>query len=125
MSGPTAVELSRFGRRYPAVGRAVVSIVCAATAPFADPPAGVGLAVAAAVVIVVWHLVLLALMLPERPGCRWFGRVFAVDIVAKCLLCLAQPLLVAPHLLATSRRSAPPMRPPSIGRGTVTTFAAG
>jgi hypothetical protein len=98
----TAAELSRFGRRYPAVGRAVVSVVCAVTAPFADPPAGVGLAVAAAVVVVAWHLVLLALMLPERPGCRWFGRVFAVDIVAKCLLCLAQPLLVAPHLLAAS-----------------------
>ena len=100
--GTTTAELSRFGRRYPAVGRAVVSLVCAATAPFADPPAGSGVAVAAAVVVVVWHVVLLVVLLPERPAFRWFGWIFTVDIVAKCLLCLAQPLLVAPHLLAAS-----------------------
>ena len=100
--GTTTAELSRFGRRYPAVGRAVVSVVCAATAPFAGPPAGTGLAVAAAVVVVVWHVVLLVVLLPERPGFRWFGWIFTVDIVAKCLLCLAQPLLVDPHLLAAS-----------------------
>jgi len=100
--GATTAELARFGRRYPAMARAVVSIVCAATAPFAGPPGGSGLAAVAAAVVVAWHLLLLVVLLPDRPGFRWFGAIFAVDITSKCLLCLAQPLLVAPQLQTAS-----------------------
>ena len=100
--GPTTAELARFGRRYPAVGRGVVSVVCATTAPFADPPVGSGITAVVAAVVIAWHLLLLAVLLPDRPGFRWSGAIFAVDIVSKCLLCLSQPLVVAPHLQVAS-----------------------
>ena len=55
---PVTRALRRFGRRYPAVGRAAVSVLCALASPFAMPPRGVGLAVAAAAAVVVWNLAL-------------------------------------------------------------------
>jgi hypothetical protein len=98
-----AAQLQRFGRTYPAVGRAVVSVICAATAPFTGPPIGVGITAAIAVGVVAWHLALLVILLPVRPVFRKVGWVYAVDVPAKCVLCLAQPLFVAPELLATAR----------------------
>ena len=56
---PVTRALRRFGRRYPAVGRAAVSVLCAAAGPFAAPPQGVGFAVAAALTVVVWNLSLI------------------------------------------------------------------
>src|SRR5919107_2523163 len=99
----TTAQLQRFGRTYPAVGRAVVSVVCAATAPFAGPPVGFGITALVAVGVVAWHLALLVILLPVRPALRGFGLLYGVDAAAKCVLCLAQPLFVAPELLATWR----------------------
>jgi hypothetical protein len=99
----TTAQLQRFGRTYPAVGRAAVSVVCAAAAPFAGAPVGAGITAVVAVGVVAWHLALLVILLPVRPTSRGFGWVYAVDVPAKCVLCVAQPLFVAPELLATSR----------------------
>jgi Histidine kinase-, DNA gyrase B-, and HSP90-like ATPase len=98
----TTAQLQRFGRRYPAVGRAAVSVVCATAAPFANPPAGIRVAVAAAVFVVGWNLVLLALLLPDRPGRPRHAWAYGVDVTLKVGLCLAQPLLVDPQLLVRS-----------------------
>jgi len=99
---PVTRALRRFGRRYPAVGRAAVSVLCAAAGPFAAPPQGVGFAVAAALTVVVWNLAYLWLLLPDGRPERWYRWTCAVDAVLLCGLCLAQPLLVDPARLAAS-----------------------
>ena len=99
---PVTRALRRFGRRYPAVGRAAVSVLCAAAGPFAAPPQGVGFAVAAALTVVVWNLAYLWLLLPDGRPEPWYRWTCAVDAVLLCGLCLAQPLLVDPTRLAAS-----------------------
>jgi hypothetical protein len=101
--------LRRFGRRYPAVGRAAVSVLCAAAGPFAAPPQGVGFAVVAALTVVVWNLVYLWVLLPDGRRERWYRRTCVVDAVLLCGLCLAQPLLVDPARLDASLGWVSPM----------------
>ena len=95
-AAPATRGLRRFGRRYPAVGRAAVGVLCAVASPFSLPPRGPGLAVAAASAVVVWNLVYLAALLPDGRSCRLYRAVCAVDVVLVCGLCLAQPVLVDP-----------------------------
>ena len=73
---PVTRALRRFGRRYPAVGRAAVSVLCALASPFAMPPRGAGLAVAVAAAVVAWNLRYLWMLLPD--GRSW--RRYRVDI---------------------------------------------
>jgi signal transduction histidine kinase len=99
---PVTRGLRRFGRRYPAVGRAAVSVLCAPAGPLAAPPQGVGFAVAAAVTVVVWNGVYLWMLLPDGRRERQYRTTCVVDAVLMCGLCLAQPLLVDPARLAAS-----------------------
>ena len=96
------MQLRRFGRRYPATGRGVVSVLCALAGPFAAPPQGVGFAAAAAVTVVVWNLLYLVMVLPDGRSPARLMVAYAVDLVLLCGLCLAQPLLVDPALLVAS-----------------------
>ena len=95
--------LRRFGRRYPAVGRVAVGVLCAAAGPFAAPPLGVGLATAVALSVVAWNLVYLRILLPDGRPERRYRWTYGVDAVLMCGLCLAQPLLVEPARLAASQ----------------------
>lgn len=94
--------LRRFGRRYPAVGRASVGVLCAAAGPFAAPPRGVGFATAVALSVVAWNLVYLRMLLPDGRTEQRYRWTCGVDAVLMCGLCLAQPLLVEPARLAAS-----------------------
>jgi hypothetical protein len=98
----TTAQLRRFGRRYPVTGRAVVAVLCAVTAPFAAPPAGVAATVAVAVGVIGWNLAYLALVLPDGRSPRLLRWLCAVDVALVCGLCLAQPALVDPALLVAS-----------------------
>jgi signal transduction histidine kinase len=93
---PVTRALRRFGRRYPAVGRAAVSVLCALASPFAMPPRGAGLAVAAAAAVIAWNLLYLWMLLPDGRSCRRYRATFAVDVTLVCALCLANPVLVDP-----------------------------
>lgn len=95
--------LRRFGRRYPAVGRVAVGVLCAAAGPFAAPPLGVGFATAVALSVVAWNLVYLRILLPDGRPERLYRWTYGVDAVLMCGLCLAQPLLVEPARLAASQ----------------------
>lgn len=106
---PVTRALRRFGRRYPAVGRAVVSILCAAAGPFAAPPQGVGIAVVAVLTVVVWNLAYLWVLLPDGRRERRYRTTCVVDAVLLCGLCLAQPLLVDPARLDASLGWVSPM----------------
>ena len=106
---PVTRALRRFGRRYPAVGRAAVSMLCALAGPFAAPPQGVGVAVAAASTVVVWNLAYLWMLLPDGRPPRQYRWTCAVDVVLLCGLCLAQPLLVDPARLDASLGWVSPM----------------
>jgi hypothetical protein len=108
-STPTTDGLRRFGRRYPAVGRVIVSVLCAAAGPFAAPPEGAGIATAAAVFVVVWNLGYLAMVLPDGHGRGRLVGTLTADLVLLCGLCLAQTLLVDPALLAASLGWVSPM----------------
>src|SRR5689334_12997290 len=88
--------LQRFGRRYPAVGRAAVAVLCAATSPFAMPPSGAGVAAAVATAVVAWNLLYLRILLPDGRSCGRYRATCAVDAVLICGLCLAKPVLVDP-----------------------------
>ena len=101
--------LRRFGRRYPAVGRAAVGVLCAAAGPFAAPPQGVGFATAVALSVVAWNLVYLRILLPDGRPERRYRWTYGVDAVLMCGLCLAQPLLVEPARLAASLGWVSPM----------------
>ncbi|MCE0763166.1 hypothetical protein LWC35_09620 [Pseudonocardia kujensis] len=90
----TSALLDRFALRYAAGARALVGMLMAVAAPFADPPAGPALCGAVAVVLFGWSVAYLYLM-RTRPR----ARVWVVDVAAMCALCLAQPLLVDPALL--------------------------
>jgi signal transduction histidine kinase len=98
----TTAELRRFGRRYPAVGRAVVAALCAVAGPFAMPPAGVGVATAVAAGVVAWNVLYLAMLLPDGHGRARLVTACTVDLVLVCALCLAEPLLVDPGLQLAS-----------------------
>jgi signal transduction histidine kinase len=106
---PVTRALRRFGRRYPAVGRAVVGALCAVAGSFAAPPQGVGVAVAAALTVVGWNLAYLWMLLPDGRPQRWYWWTCVVDAVLLCGLCLAQPLLVDPARLAASLGWVSPM----------------
>ena len=93
---PVTGGLRRFGRRYPAVGRAAVGVLCAVASPFAMPPRGLGLAVAAAAAVVAWNLAYLWALLPDGRACRCYRATCVVDVVLVCGLCLAKPVLVDP-----------------------------
>jgi signal transduction histidine kinase len=95
-AAPVSRGLRRFGRRYPAVGRAAVGVLCAAASPFSLPPRGPVFAVAVASAVVVWNLVYLAALLPDGRSCRLYRAVCAVDVFLVCGLCLAKPVLVDP-----------------------------
>jgi signal transduction histidine kinase len=99
---PVTRALRRFGRRYPAVGRAAVSALCALAGPFAAPPQGFGVAVAAALTVVGWNVAYLWMLLPDGRPQRWYRWTCVVDAVLLCGLCLGQPLLVDPARLAAS-----------------------
>jgi hypothetical protein len=101
--------LRRFGRRYPAVGRAAVGVLCAAAGPFAAPPQGVGFATAVALSVVAWNLFYLRILLPDGRPERRYRWMYGVDAVLMCGLCLAQPLLVEPARLAASQGWVSPM----------------
>ena len=101
VDAPTTAGIRRFGRRYPAVGRAAVGALCAVAAPFAAPPEGLGTAALVAACVVAWNAVYLALLLPDgRPRGR--AAVYAVDLALICGLCLAAPLLADPELQSVS-----------------------
>lgn len=90
----TAALLDRFALRYAAGARALVGMLMALAAPFADPPAGPMVCGVVAAALCGWsiaHLVLLRV----RPR-AWVG---VADVAVMCALCLAQPLLVDPALL--------------------------
>jgi len=106
---PVTRALRRFGRRYPAVGRAAVSVLCAAAGPFAAPPQGFGFAVAVALTVFVWNLLYLWMLLPDGRSRRQYRWTCVVDAVLLCGLCLAQPLLVDPARLAASLGWVSPM----------------
>ncbi len=91
---PVTRGLRRFGRRYPAVGRAAVGVLCAVASPFATPPGGLGLAVATAAAVVMWNLAYLWALLPDGRACRFYRATWVVDVVLVCGLCLAKPVLV-------------------------------
>ena len=93
---PVTHELRRFGRRYPAVGRAAVSVLCALASPFAMPPGGAALAVAVAAAVVAWNLLYLWMLLPDGRSAGRYRATFAVDVSLVCALCLAKPVLVDP-----------------------------
>ncbi len=93
---PITLGLRRFGRRYPAVGRAAISVLCAAAGPFAAPPQGVGVAIAVAVAVVGWNLAYLWVLLPDGRPERWYRWTYAVDAAFVCALCVAKPVLVDP-----------------------------
>lgn len=95
--------LRRFGRRYPAVGRAAVGVLCAAAGPFAAPPRGVGFATAVALSVIAWNLVYLRILLPDDRPERRYRWTYGADAVLMCGLCLAQPLLVEPARLVASQ----------------------
>ena len=63
---PVTRALRRFGRRYPAVGRAAVGVLCALASPFAMPPRGAGLTVAVAAAVVAWNLLYLWIAAARR-----------------------------------------------------------
>lgn len=88
--------LRRFGRRYPAVGRAAVSVLCAAASPFARPPYGVGLAALVALAVVAWNVLYLRVLLTDGLSRRRYQVMYAVDVALVCGLCLAIPVLVDP-----------------------------
>ncbi|WP_051737642.1 sensor histidine kinase [Pseudonocardia halophobica] len=90
----TATLIDRFALRYAAGARALVGMLMALAAPFADPPAGPVVCGAVAVALFGWSVAYLYLM-RTRPR-TW---VWIVDIAVMCALCLAQPLLVDPALL--------------------------
>ncbi|MCE3551260.1 ATP-binding protein [Pseudonocardia sp. RS11V-5] len=90
----TAALLDRFALRYAAGARALVGMLMAVAAPFADPPVGPGVCGAVAVALFGWSAAYLFLM-RTRPQ-TW---VWVVDIAVMCALCLAQSLLVDPALL--------------------------
>ncbi|GAA4560365.1 sensor histidine kinase [Pseudonocardia xishanensis] len=93
----TGAFLDRFGLRFAAGARAVVGVLMAVAAPFADPPGGMACVAAVAAVLAVWSAVYLSLM-RTRPA-TW---VWVADTAFLCGLCLAQPLLVDPVLLVRS-----------------------
>ena len=93
---PVTRALRRFGRRYPAVGRAAVSVLCALASPFAMPPRGAGLTVAVAAAVVAWNLLYLWILLPDGRSWRRYRVTIAVDVALVCALCLAKPVLVDP-----------------------------
>jgi hypothetical protein len=101
ISSPTTELLRRFGRRYPAVGRAAVAVLCAATAPFAAHPERTTTVVVAAGVV-LWNVAYLAFVLPDGRSRGRFLVVCTVDLVLVCVLCLATPLLVDPGLQRAS-----------------------
>jgi signal transduction histidine kinase len=106
---PVTRALRRFGRRYPAVGRAAVGMLCAVAGAFAAPPQGIGFAAAAAVTVVVWNAAYLWMLLPDGRTQRQYRWTYVVDAVLLCGLCLAQPLLVDPARLAASLGWVSPM----------------
>lgn len=90
----TAALLDRFALRYAAGARALVGMLTAVAAPFADPPAGPVVTGAVAAALFGWSVAYLFLM-RTRPR-TW---VWVADVAAMCALCLAQPLVVDPVLL--------------------------
>lgn len=101
--------LWRFGRRYLAAGRTVVSVICAAVGPFAAPPEGVGFAALVATTVVVWNLVYLAMLLPDGHSRVRHVWTYALDLPVVCTLCLTQAMLVDPGLLSRSLGWVAPM----------------
>jgi hypothetical protein len=89
----TAEFLHRSAQTYAGVGRAVIGVLGAALAPFAGPPAGVGLCVVVSVGLTVWSI-WYAWRMRTDPR-TW---VWVCDVAVLGALALAQPLLVAPHL---------------------------
>jgi hypothetical protein len=77
-SGATAAESARFGRRYPAAGRAVVSVVCAATAVEVTP--------ARRALLEAVGTVLPAVRRSARVTSSPAGDGLAVSLVADCLV---------------------------------------